>query len=163
MTQTQHDHQARSNNLRFRKAVRADVPAIVALLADDELGARRESLDDVALRGYLEAFEEIASDPSELLCVAQLGAEVVGTLQLSFIPGLSRGGAIRCQIEAVRVSSAHRRQRIGEALIEWAVGECRARGCSLVQLTTDKRRLDAHRFYERLGFAASHVGFKREL
>lgn len=147
----------------FGRATREDVPAIVALLADDILGAKREHAGGTDLEPYFTAFEEIAADPNQFLCVARLGGEVVGTLQLSFIPGLSRGGAKRGQIEAVRVAASQRGQGLGEKLITWAVEKCRKRGCSLVQLTTDMRRQDAHRFYERLGFSASHTGFKLEL
>jgi len=147
----------------FERAARADVPAIVALLADDMLGAGRENPDEANLEPYFAAFEDIRADPNQFLCVARLGGEVVGTLQLSFIPGLSRGGAKRGQIEAVRVAGSQRGQGLGEKLITWALGKCREHGCSLVQLTTDMRRQDAHRFYERLGFTASHAGFKLEL
>lgn len=147
----------------FGRATRGDVPAIVALLADDVLGAKREHVDGADLGPYFSAFEEIAADPNQFLCVARLGGEVVGTLQLTFIPGLSRGGAKRGQVEAVRVAASQRGQGMGEKLITWAVEKCRERGCSLVQLTTDKRRDAAHRFYERLGFRGSHTGFKLEL
>lgn len=147
----------------FERATRGDVPAIVALLADDVLGAGRESPEEAGLEPYFAAFEDIQADPNQFLCVARQEGEVVGTLQLSFIPGLSRGGAKRGQIEAVRVAASQRGQGVGEKLITWAVEKCRERGCSLVQLTTDGRRQDAHRFYERLGFTASHTGFKLEL
>lgn len=147
----------------FERAGRADVPAIVALLADDVLGATRENPQEADLEPYFTAFADIQADPNQFLCVARLGGEVAGTLQLSFIPGLSRGGAKRGQIEAVRVASSRRGHGLGEKLITWAVEKCRERGCSLVQLTTDVRRDDAHRFYERLGFSASHTGFKLEL
>jgi len=144
-----------------RRATRNDVPAIVALLADDRLGAAREDAAD--LSGYLAAFERIDADPAHLLVVADDGREVVGTLQLSVIPGLSRRGALRAQIEAVRVAGNQRGRGLGQALLLWAVEEARARGCSLVQLTTDKSRTDAQRFYERLGFVSSHEGMKLTL
>src|SRR5690625_2117327 len=147
----------------FERARREDVPATVALLADDVLGAGRESPTETALEPYLTAFDEIQADPNQFLCVARRGGEAVGTLQLSFIPGLSRGGTKRGQIEAVRVAGSLRGQGLGEKLINWALETCRQRGCSLVQLTTDRRRQDAHRFYERLGFSASHTGYKLEL
>lgn len=149
--------------LAFRRAGRSDVPAIVALLADDVLGASRERPDDEGLRAYLHAFDEITADPNQFLCVAIKADEVVATLQLTFIPGLSHAGAKRGQIESVRVSGAHRGQGIGELLVAWAIDQCRARGCSMVQLTTDRQRLDALRFYERMGFVGSHVGLKLRL
>src|SRR5690625_5110007 len=144
----------------FGRATRGDVPAIVALLADDVLGAKREHADGADLGPYFSAFEDIAADPNQFLCVARLGGEVVGTLPLSFIPGLARGGGKGGQMEAVRVAASQRGQWLGEKLITWAVEKCRERGCSLVQLTTDRLRPDAHRFYDRLGFSASHTGFK---
>lgn len=144
-----------------RPATRADVPAIVALLADDPLGAAREDLGD--LTAYEDAFDRIDADPAHALVVLDDGGAVVGTLQLSLLPGLSRRGALRAQIEAVRVASTHRGQRLGEQLVVWAIEESRRRGAVLVQLTTDASRTDAHRFYERLGFAPSHVGMKLAL
>ena len=144
----------------FRDARREDVPAIVALLADDALGAERESpLDDA----YLVAFEQVQADPGSRLIVAEAEGQVAGTLQLNFLPGLSRRGMLRAQIEGVRVAAAHRGQGLGRAMIEWAIGRARERGCGLVQLTSDKRRPDALRFYESLGFTASHQGFKLPL
>jgi GNAT superfamily N-acetyltransferase len=145
----------------MRRAVADDVPALVGLLADDPLGRGRESTGD--LTPYRRAFDLIDADPGELLVVAVDGDDVVGTLQLSFLPGLSRGGALRAQIEAVRVRADHRSHGLGAAMVEWAIDEARRRGCALVQLTTDKSRSDAHRFYERLGFVASHEGFKLSL
>lgn len=144
----------------FRDARREDVPAIVALLADDHLGAGRETgLDDA----YWQAFEQIAADPRNRLVVAEADGQVVGTLQLTLLPGLSRHGMLRAQIEAVRVAAQQRGQGLGHAMIEWAIGQARERGCGLVQLTSDKRRLDAVRFYESLGFTASHEGLKLPL
>lgn len=145
------------SNLKFRRANESDIQAIVAMLVDDALGALRETTD---LSVYRQAFAEIESDPNQFLCVAENDGQVVGSLQLTFIPGLSRGGSKRGQIEAVRVVNGRRGEGIGEALFRWAIQECRARGCSLVQLTTDKSRIQAHRFYERLGFSGSHIGFK---
>jgi GNAT superfamily N-acetyltransferase len=113
--------------------------------------------------GYRAAFAAIESDPNQFLAVAVQDARVVGTLQLTFIPGLSRHGAWRGQIEAVRVASELRGSGLGRRLIEWAIAQCRARGCGLVQLTTDRTRPDAHRFYEALGFVASHIGYKMSL
>ena len=146
--------------LTFRRATASDLPAIVALLADDMLGAGRETATGELARPYRDAFAEIDADPNQYLCVVEDGPAIVGTLQLSFIPGLSRNGARRGQIEAVRIAGDRRGERIGEALFAWALATCRERGCSLVQLTTDKARPDAHRFYEKLGFAPTHIGYK---
>ena len=130
------------------------------MLADDPLGARREQPGDPA---YLAAFTALAADPRQLLVVAEQDGAPVGTLQLTFIPGLSRRGATRAQIEAVRVRADRRGSGLGRELVRWAIDTARERGCVLVQLTTDNSRTDAHRFYERLGFQASHVGMKLPL
>ncbi|MGC0204892.1 N-acetyltransferase family protein [Streptomyces levis] len=148
-------------DLEIRTAVTDDVPAIVAMLADDPLGAQRESPDD--LTPYVTALERLSSDPNQRLVVAVREGRVVGTLQLTFIPGLSRRGATRSLIEGVRIHAEERGSGLGSRLIEWAIDESRKEGCQLVQLTTDKSRTDAHRFYERLGFTASHTGFKLQL
>ncbi|MFF9814590.1 GNAT family N-acetyltransferase [Streptomyces sp. NPDC014006] len=148
-------------DLEIRAAVPDDVPAIVAMLADDPLGAQRESPDDLA--PYLSAFESIAADLNQRLVVAVREGRIVGTLQLTLIPGLSRRGATRSIIEAVRIHADERGSGLGTRLIEWAVEESRRLGCQLVQLTSDKSRTDAHRFYERLGFESSHLGFKLSL
>ncbi|SER19013.1 GNAT family N-acetyltransferase [Lentzea albida] len=146
--------------ITIRRARAEDVDPIVAMLADDPLGARREKPGDPA---YLEAFEVIDADPHQYLAVADLDGEVVGTLQLTFTSGLSRLGMTRATVEAVRVRSDQRGNGLGADLVRWAVDEARARGCGMVQLTTDASRVDAHRFYERLGFSASHVGMKLSL
>ncbi|CAL9508110.1 N-acetyltransferase family protein [Streptomyces sp. enrichment culture] len=148
-------------DLEIRTAVTDDVPAIVAMLADDPLGAQRESPDD--LTPYVTALQRLSSDPNQRLVVAVREGRVVGTLQLTFIPGLSRRGATRSLIEGVRIHAEERGSGLGSRLIEWAIDESRKEGCQLVQLTTDKSRTDAHRFYERLGFTASHTGFKLQL
>lgn len=145
----------------LREAVREDVPAIVALLADDPLGARREA--PAELVPYLRAFARIHDDPGELLLVAEDEGRIVACAQLSVLPGLSRGATLRGQIEGVRVARPHRGTGLGAAVIEHLAGEAARRGCTLLQLTSDVRRPDAHRFYERLGFVATHTGFKREL
>ena len=149
-----------SQPLTIRLATRADVPAIRALLADDELGATREDLTDEGLKRYQRAFEEIDRDPRNMLNVAVQSGEIVGVYQVTYIPYLSRGGNERALIEAVRVATSKRGQGIGKNMMEFALDEARKRGCALAQLTTDKTRTDAHRFYERLGFVASHEGMK---
>ncbi|MFC5198915.1 GNAT family N-acetyltransferase [Streptomyces kaempferi] len=148
-------------DLEIRPAVADDVPAIVAMLADDALGAQRESPDD--LTPYLAALERLSGDPNQQLVVAVRSGQVVGTLQLTVIPGLSRRGSTRALIEGVRVRTDERGSGLGTQIIEWAVDESRRQGCRLVELTSDASRTDAHRFYERLGFTASHVGFKLAL
>jgi GNAT superfamily N-acetyltransferase len=148
-------------DLEIRRAGADDVPAIVAMLADDPLGAQRESPDD--LTPYLAALERLRADANQHLMVAVREGRVIGTLQLTVVPGLSRKGATRSVIEGVRVHADERGSGLGSLLIEWAVDESRRQGCQLVQLTSDATRTDAHRFYERLGFTASHVGFKLPL
>ena len=148
--------------ITLRQAEAEDLPTIVDLLADDPLGSTREGAD-TGYGPYERAFEDIAADPRQLLAVAVDEQAIVGTLQLTVIPGLSRRGARRAQIEGVRVARCYRSRGLGAAMIQWAIGESVARQCVLVQLTSDKSRLDAHRFYERLGFTASHEGFKLSL
>jgi GNAT superfamily N-acetyltransferase len=143
--------------VEIRRAVAADVPAIVDMLADDPLGAKRERPGDAS---YAAAFKEIDADPRQWLMVAVAGEDVVGTLQLTFIPGLSRLGSTRALIEAVRVRSDQRGSGLGGELVRWAIETARTQGAAMVQLTTDASRKDAHRFYERLGFQATHVGMK---
>ncbi|MDH6435842.1 GNAT superfamily N-acetyltransferase [Streptomyces sp. SAI-144] len=148
-------------DLEIRPAALDDLSAIVGMLADDPLGAQRESPDDLA--PYASALERLSSDPNQHLVVATREGRVVGTLQLTVIPGLSRRGATRSIIEGVRIHADERGSGLGTRLIEWAIEESRRQNCQLVQLTSDKTRIDAHRFYERLGFTASHVGFKLAL
>ncbi|MGW3508206.1 N-acetyltransferase family protein [Streptomyces sp. NPDC000994] len=148
-------------DLAIRAAVAADVPAIVAMLADDPLGAQRESPDDLA--PYLSALERLSADPHQHLVVAVREDRVVGTLQLTIVPGLSRRGSTRSIIEGVRIHADERGSGLGTRLIKWAVDTSRREGCQLVQLTSDRTRTDARRFYERLGFEASHLGFKLQL
>ena len=147
----------------FRDATLADLPSIVALLAEDTLGEKREDPSLPLDPRYIAAFETIAANPDQRQIVAEQGGVVIGTMQLTFIPGIAFKGAWRGQIEAVRIASHRRSGGIGRQMIEWAIGECRARGCSLVQLTTDRSRADAHRFYEDLGFTGSHLGYKKTL
>ncbi|MEV7600450.1 GNAT family N-acetyltransferase [Kitasatospora sp. NPDC089797] len=144
--------------LTIRPATEADLPAIVALLADDPLGATRETPDD--LTPYRTAFARIDGDPHQHLVVADRAGRTVGTLQLTLVPGLSRTGATRAIIEAVRIHADERGSGLGTELIQWAVERSRALGADLVQLTSDATRTDAHRFYQRLGFTGSHLGFK---
>ncbi|MEE1740038.1 GNAT family N-acetyltransferase [Streptomyces sp. BE147] len=149
------------SDLEIRPAVLTDLPAVVAMLADDPLGAQRESPDDLA--PYRAAFQRLDEDPNQHLVVAVREDRVVGTLQLTVVPGLSRRGATRSIIEGVRIHGDERGSGLGTRLIQWAVDESRRQECQLVQLTSDVTRTDAHRFYERLGFTASHVGFKLAL
>jgi GNAT superfamily N-acetyltransferase len=150
--------------ITMRAARREDVGAIVALLADDDLGSGREVVSDPPAAGYFVAFEAIAANPRTLLAVAQdAGGAVVGTLELTFIPGLSNQGAELALVSAVRVSSALRGQGLGETMMTWAMDEARRRGCRQMELLSDASRAAAHRFYERLGFVKSHVGMKRRL
>jgi ribosomal protein S18 acetylase RimI-like enzyme len=151
------------NTLTFRRASSADLSSIVALLADDELGATREDASLPLDARYTAAFDAIDADPNQLLLVAESGGAVVGCLQLTFIPGLSRTGQWRGQIESVRVARDRRGAGVGREMFAFAISECRRRGCGLVQLTTDKNRRDAHRFYADLGFVASHEGYKLAL
>jgi ribosomal protein S18 acetylase RimI-like enzyme len=141
-----------------RPARRYDVAAIIAMLADDHLGRARERLEDPLHSLYYDAFERLSRDPNIELMVAEEGGRVVGCLQLCILPGLSSQGASRGLIEDVRVASDRRSRGIGEQLVQWAVGEAKARGCKLVELLTHHTRVDAQRFYERLGFSRSHVG-----
>lgn len=149
------------SSLVIREATLADLPAILAMLAEDTIPADRET--DPADPRYRAAFDAIAADPNQILAAAELDGRVVGTLQLTFIPGLSFRGAWRGLIEAVRIADGMRGQRLGEQLIDWAVERCRERGCFMAQLTSSNERTDAHRFYERLGWSQSHKGFKLKL
>jgi GNAT superfamily N-acetyltransferase len=150
-------------DLIFRRATEADVPMIIGLLADDILGASREATGAESYPKYLNAFCAIDADANQFLMVVVDGTQVIGTLQLTFIPGLASRGQKRGQIEAVRIASDRRGEKIGEAMFDWAVEKCRTEQCGIVQLTTDKARMEAHRFYDRLGFQPSHVGYKLKL
>src|SRR6478735_4968276 len=143
----------------IRRARRDDVGVIVAMLADDPLGSARERLEDPLPPSYFRAFEALATNPHIQLVVAEdSGGVAVGCLQLCILPGLSSQGASRGLIEDVRVATHCRSRGIGERMVQWAIAEARARGCKLVELFTHHTRVDAQRFYERLGFARSHVG-----
>jgi len=150
-------------DLIFRRAVEKDIPAIIAMLADDILGASRETTDPEGHSKYSTAFRAIDGDANQFLLVVEDGIQIVGTLQLTFIAGLSQGGQKRGLIEAVRVARDRRGEKIGEAMIAWSLEKCRRGQCGIVQLTTDKSRKDAHRFYDRLGFKPSHIGYKMRL
>jgi GNAT superfamily N-acetyltransferase len=152
-----------TSGLHLRRATRADVVRIVQMLADDAIGATREELADPLPQAYWDAFDAIEADLNQYLAVAEIDGAVVGCLQLTFQPGLTRLGMWRAIVEGVRVDSSRRGARIGETMIAWAIEEARRRHCGLIQLTTDKRRVDAHRFYERLGFEATHEGMKLSL
>ncbi|MEM7685403.1 MAG: GNAT family N-acetyltransferase [Paracoccaceae bacterium] len=144
----------------IREATRADLPAIAALLADDGLGRGRESAD---MSRYEQAFYRMQSQPGNVYLVIEEGTELLACLQYTVIHGLSRSGASRAQVEGVRVSANHRGKRLGERIMQAAIDRARQEGCALIQLTTDRSRADAHRFYERLGFTASHHGMKMNL
>jgi ribosomal protein S18 acetylase RimI-like enzyme len=146
------------SGIAIRRARCDDVGAIVHMLADDALGGPREQIEDPLPNSYFRAFETVDRDPNIQLVVAEEGGAVVGCLQLCILPGISSQGASRGLIEDVRVASDRRSRGIGEQLVQWAVGEARGRGCALVELLTSNARVDAQRFYERLGFARSHVG-----
>ena len=152
-----------TSRLEIRLAIESDLPAIVELLADDPLGACRERPGLPIAPQYSSAFKEMQRQEGNHLLIAIIGDELVGCLQLTLIAGISRLGAKRGQIEGVRVSSARRGQGIGEKLVRYAIERARAEGCSLLQLTTDRSRPDPLRFYERLGFVASHIGMKLKL
>ena len=147
--------------MQYRKATRADVPKIVQLLANDKLGRQREAYQDPLPEEYFRAFELIDQDSNqELIVIENQNAEIIGTLQLSFIQYLTYRGGIRAQIEAVRIREDHRGKGLGAELFTWAIQRAKERGAHLLQLTTDKKRPEAVKFYEKLGFTASHEGMK---
>lgn len=148
---------------QFRPARHSDLEAIVALLADDAMSAGREAPDPPLAPAYRVAFDEIAADPRQLPLVMEEGGRLVGYLQLSLIPGLAFRGMKRGLIESVRIASDRRGAGLGAAFIAHAVELARVNGCRLIQLTSTNERTDAHRFYERLGFVATHTGFKLAL
>lgn len=150
--------------MTFRKATEDDVPFIVQLLADDELGKTREEFTIPLPAPYYQAFANINNDPNQELVIAEnVAGERIGTLQLSFIQYLTYRGGIRAQIEAVRIDRNHRGEGVGQQFFLWAIDRAKQRGAHLLQLTTDKKRPDAIRFYERLGFIATHEGMKLAL
>jgi GNAT superfamily N-acetyltransferase len=149
--------------LTFRRAGRADLEAIVDMLVDDYIGAKREDGSRPLNAKYVAAFDAISRDENQFLLVVEEAGEIVGSLQLSFIPGIARLGMWRGQIEGVRVKSSKRGSGLGHQMFDWAIARCREKGCELVQLAMDKTRLDTLRFYESLGFKASHEGLKLDL
>ena len=149
--------------LIFRRATRDDLPAIVSLLADDMLGRARERPSEPLDPSYLAGFDAIEANPNDMLAVVEQDGCVLGCLQLTFLPGISHLGSWRGHIEGVRIAAKRRGAGIGRQLLEWAIAQCRAKGCLTVQLTTNSARLDAQRFYKTLGFEASHVGMKLSL
>ena len=150
-------------NLSFREALEEDIPALVLMLADDELGQQREDLSKPLNEAYLQIFENISKDPNNELIVAQENQIIVGMLQLTFIPYLTHIGSWRCLIEGVRINSRYRNKGIGTKLFEWAIERAKIKKCKIVQLTSDKQRPKAIRFYEALGFEATHKGLKLKL
>ena len=149
--------------LHFRAAEEKDIPYLVQMLSDDELGAAREDNSLPVNQRYLSAFQSIKKDPNNELTVVISDDDLIGMLQLTFIPYLTHIGSWRCQIEGVRISPKYRGMKLGTEFLNWAIERARVRQCSLVQLTSDKQRVDALRFYETLGFKATHEGFKLKL
>ncbi|WP_232468777.1 GNAT family N-acetyltransferase [Croceicoccus marinus] len=150
-------------SISFRRATRDDLPAIVMLLADDVLGRSREIGGEPLDPRYVAGFEAVDADPRQTLVVAELDGDIVGTMQITILPGIGRLGAVRGQFESVHIAESLRGQGHGAAMIRWAMDHCREQGCAFVQLTSDRRRAGAHSFYEGLGFAPSHVGYKKFL
>ncbi len=148
------------SELTFRDAVPSDLPFIITLVVEDSVITTNDDATDAMAPEYLAALAAVDADPNQRMIIAELDGEAVGTLQLTFIPGLMRRGMWRCLVEQVHIAAPHRSKGLGGRMIEWAIEESRARGCGMVQLTSNKKRLDAHRFYRRLGFAQSHEGFK---
>ena len=150
-------------DLNFRKATKHDIPNLVALLADDDLGAQREDNSVPVNQRYIDSFDSIDKDPNNELTVVESNSELVGMLQLTFIPYLTHTGSWRCLIEGVRISRSYRGQGMGTRFINWSIERATEKKCSIVQLTSDKQRPNALRFYESLGFQASHEGFKLKI
>lgn len=150
-------------DLTFRRAERADLPAVVALIADDSVNGHRERPGEPLQAGYLKAFETIDADAHNVLVVGETGGGIVATAQVTFVPSLTQQGGMRAIVEGVRVASSMRSKGVGEKLMEHMVALAQARGCVSVQLSTSNARVDAHRFYDRIGFSFSHRGYKRDL
>ncbi len=152
-----------SQNVLFRLARRDDLPSIVRMLADDDLGSQRERYEDPLPESYCTAFKQIEKDPNHELIVAERDGEVIGTLHLIFLPSISYQGGLRSQVESVRVDKRFQSQGIGSQMMKWTIERARQRGAHIMQLTTHQTRRAAHRFYERLGFKGSHLGMKLSL
>jgi GNAT superfamily N-acetyltransferase len=150
-------------DLEFREAVSLDLSQLVSLLADDELGSKREDPSMPINSRYIDAMKSILADPNNELIVVQKQASIVGMLQLTFIPYLTHIGSWRCLIEGVRIDKKFRGKGYGTCFFQWAIERARIKQCRIVQLTSDKQRPDALRFYESLGFRATHEGFKLDL
>src|SRR5258706_2192102 len=151
------------NDVVFRLAKRADLPAIVRMLADDDLGSQREQYENPLPESYYTAFEQIDREANQELVVAELNGAVIGTLHLIFLPSISFQGGLRAQVESVRVDKPYQSKGIGSDMMHWTIERAKSRGAHVVQLTTHKSRADAHRFYERLGFKGTHFGMKLSL
>ena len=152
-----------AQDISFRPARRADLPSIVRMLADDELGSQREHYKDPLPEPYYSAFEQIDGDPNHELIVAERNGEIIGTFHMMFLPSVSFQGGLRAQVESVRVDKRFQSQGIGTEMMKWTMERAKQRGAHVVQLTTHKTREDAHRFYERLGFKGTHLGMKLSL
>jgi ribosomal protein S18 acetylase RimI-like enzyme len=152
-----------NQEIHFRLARRSDLPSIVRMLADDDLGSQRERVENPLPQSYFSAFEQIEDDPNHELVVAEQSGEVIGTLHLMFLPSISFQGGLRAQIESVRVDQRFQSQGIGSEMMKWSMERAKQRGAHVVQLTTHKTRVGAHRFYEKLGFKGSHLGMKLSL
>ena len=150
-------------SVHFRLARREDLPDIVRMLADDELGSQRERCEEPLHESYYRAFEQINSDANHQLIVAELDGKVIGTLHMIFLPSISYQGGLRAQVESVRVDKQYQNLGIGSAMMKWTIDHAKERGAYIMQLTTHKSREDAHRFYERLGFQKSHLGMTLSL
>ena len=153
----------RTGEIVFRLAGREDLPAVVKLLSEDELGSQRERYEEPLPEAYYIAFEQIQRDANHELIVAEADGQVIGTLHLMFLPSLSFQGSLRAQVESVRVAASQRGQGLGREMMNWTMERAKARGAHIVQLTTHKSRENAHRFYERLGFKGTHLAMKLSL
>lgn len=149
--------------LKFRLAIANDLIDIVKMLADDTLGATREQFDNQLSDNYFKAFENINKDPNQELTIIEMNGEKVGTFHLTFIQYLTHLGGLRAQIEAVRINSKYRGQGIGSKIFEYIIARAKQKGCNMVQLTSDKKRPEAIKFYETNGFVATHEGMKLKL
>jgi GNAT superfamily N-acetyltransferase len=146
--------------LTFRDAAPDDLPFIIAMVVEDSVISTGDDPADASDADYLDALAAMTSDPNNRMVVAELQGKPVGTIQLTFIPGLMRRGMWRLLVEVVHIAAAHRNKGLGTEMMHWAIDQARTRNCGMVQLTSNKKRVDAHRFYERLGFLKSHEGFK---